>query len=280
MIASVLKSAGNMWHYFRCNGLRKFLERLCGEIPYAHKRIQYWCKFHLTGRLIELCGNTWKLDGLHFSLNTPSMVTGLKGRFFWNMYERTERALIKKHISHDLPVVEGGASIGVVSCLTNSLLAHPKNHVVVEANPELVEILEENRNRNGCKFSIVCAALDASGPTTTFYVHEKSVGGSVQRKTNKQITVPAISIQSLLKKHRWEKITLIIDIEGGEIDLIRKESDILRKHVALLIVEMHPCMFTQEEIHEAFKCVKSLGFIERDRAKDVYVFYNQHLLHS
>jgi FkbM family methyltransferase len=271
-------TAINAFRYLRRKGLKRFFLRIVEEIPYSAKRTYYWFKFQLTGRFVELCGNKWQLDGLTFSLDAPPIVTSLKGRFFWNTYEDRERTLVKKHILPNLPVIEGGGSIGVISCLTNSLLKNPEKHLVVEANPDLFAILKKNRDLNHCQFEIVEAAMDENGPTVTFYLHRKSVGSSAQRATEKAITMPAVTVAGLLKRTGWEKVSLVVDIEGAEIDLIKHESEALKNHVAVFIVEMHPMISSEAEIAEALATIERLGFTLKDRALDVYAYYNERLL--
>lgn len=280
MLKKLKTTASNSFRYLKREGIGKFTSRLLKEIPYRLRRGRSWCRNQLVGHVVELCGNSWKLDGLRFSFDTPAISRTIKSRFVWGTYEDRERKLIARHVRPDLPVIEGGGSIGVISCLTNRLLKRPADHIVIEANPELIGILTKNRDLNGCKFDITCAALDQHGPTVTFYLHKLSVGGSAQRATGKPVTVPAVTVKGLLEKHHWQKISLVLDIEGAEIDLVNMESETLKHHVAILIIEMHPMISKQEEIDAALKKIEGLGFTLKDRALDVYAYYNERLLSS
>ncbi len=71
------------------------------------------------------------------------------------IYEEKERFASKRYIRRDVPVIELGGSLGVVSCLLNRRQRFPDHHVVVEANPANLLMLIENRDRNGCKFQIL-----------------------------------------------------------------------------------------------------------------------------
>lgn len=277
MLARIRKAAAHTWVYFRREGPLNFLQRITKEIPYRLRRTKSWWRQHFVGYCIELLGNSWKLDGLKFSLDDPSIARKLKSRFFWNTYEDNERKLIRRHIRSDLPVIEGGASIGVVSCITNTLLKDRTKHVVIEANPKLLRLLKKNRDQNGGLFEVLHAAVDQSGRDVTFYLHEKFVGGSVQRATGEAVTVPAVKIGDIITKKGWKNISLVLDIEGAELDLIHKEGETLRKHVAVFIVEMHPMISKVSDIEAALQAMEKLGFQERDRSEDVYVFYNQNL---
>jgi 16S rRNA A1518/A1519 N6-dimethyltransferase RsmA/KsgA/DIM1 with predicted DNA glycosylase/AP lyase activity len=71
------------------------------------------------------------------------------------VFEKHERETIKRCLDPNLPVVEVGGCIGVVACTTNRLLQEPSKHVVVEANPDLVPVLEANRQLNQCEFVVL-----------------------------------------------------------------------------------------------------------------------------
>jgi hypothetical protein len=64
--------------------------------------------------------------------NNAIKVSLLKQRF-----ERFERKAVLQHVNPEYPVVELGACIGVVACITNGILKNPVLHVVVEANPHV-----------------------------------------------------------------------------------------------------------------------------------------------
>ena len=55
------------------------------------------------------------------------------------------------YVDPNLPVIEFGGCIGVISCLTNKKIKDKKKHIVVEAQPYLIETLKKNRNNNDCK---------------------------------------------------------------------------------------------------------------------------------
>jgi len=278
MFSSIRHTSANSWKYFRREGIWGFIVRLAKEVPYRLSRVKSWFRNQLVGRFVELCGNKWKLDGLTYSFDTPAISRTVKSRFVWGTYEDKERRLVETYVPADLPVIEGGGSIGVISNVINRKLQNPENHLVIEANPDLLPILEKNRDLNNANYQVVHAALDQSGPEVTFYLHKLSVGGSVQRTTGSPVTVPAVTVGGLIKKHGWDKVTLVIDIEGAELDLIEKEADVLKKHVAVFIVEVHHMISDAEDIKKAIKTIESLGFTFKEEQTDVYVYYNNDLL--
>ena len=79
----------------------------------------------LIGRLIELTGNKITVDGVTLSVDNPQIMTMHKSSIYFGIYEIAERDLARRHIDPSLPLVEIGASIGGVSCITNKLLSDP-----------------------------------------------------------------------------------------------------------------------------------------------------------
>src|SRR5690606_30006533 len=71
------------------------------------------------GKYVELTGNKGHVSGLEFDLKNPYIATGLKSRFLFGTYEAGADKMVRRHVNPDLPVVECGACIGVMSCLVN-----------------------------------------------------------------------------------------------------------------------------------------------------------------
>src|SRR5262245_29008871 len=104
------------------------------------------------GRIVDTLGLKVRLDRAEFHVPEGPNATSLRGLLWLERYETLERHAITRWLPRDLPVVEFGASIGVVSCLVNKHLRNPAAHVCVEANPAVIPVLQRNRDRNGCRF--------------------------------------------------------------------------------------------------------------------------------
>src|SRR5262249_41420322 len=152
-----------------------------------------WCY----GRAIELRGNLIEIDGCVFSLNSPVITTVSKGKFMLNRYERPEREALRRFLNPDLPVVEFGGSIGVVSCLTNRKLTKPQDHIVVEANPSLVPLLIENGQRNKCQFSVLPSVVGYGADQVAFYADNNNFVVSSAVQTGREYKVEVHNIQTI-----------------------------------------------------------------------------------
>jgi hypothetical protein len=132
------------------------------------------------GMLFDLKGSRYEADGCTFII--PKNITCLEFRacFLTGAYEADERMLIQKYVLPEDSVLELGACLGIVSCITNKLLRNPTQHVVVEANPYCIPAIHHNRQRNQAAFLVEnCAVSDET--EVVFFVNPTFVTGSALR---------------------------------------------------------------------------------------------------
>jgi len=91
-----------------------------------------------------------------------------RGRFVFNSYEEEETRHLSQQLSPDAKVLELGACLGYVSCLTNKLLNDNTKHVVLEANPNLIPSILRNKKENSCGFQIENTVISKQ-PSNDFY---------------------------------------------------------------------------------------------------------------
>ncbi len=228
----------------------------------------------LLGKVIELRGNTGHLDGATFYLDSPYIATRLKSRFLLRTWEIEARSLIKEYLPYDVPLIEFGSCIGVVSCITNKLLARPEDHIVVEANKNLVPILEMNREKNDCRFKIINAAIAYGVKEITFYLGHSLNVGSISNETSQSIAVSTTSLEAIIQQKGFSKVNLICDIEGAEIDLLSTEGDVISKYVEWIVMEMHG----QNKSTQAHSYLESLSFALIDVFNHNRIYHNQGLM--
>lgn len=190
-------------------------------------------------------------------------------------YEREEADLILRHLPSDLPVMELGGSLGVISALIRSRLSAGVQHVVVEANPSLVSICTENAAQGGQSgTTIINAAVGYGGETLPFAIgdniHSNHLAGAADQYA-RVIDVPAITLARLLERFAPDQTySLVCDIEGAELDLVKNEIAELRR-ASVIIMELHPKVYPggvsdDEGIKAA---MAGLGFDLAERVNDV-----------
>ena len=232
-----------------------------------------WCY----GKALECRGNIIEIDGCTFSLDSPAITTGSKSKFMFNRYERPEREAVRRFVDPTLPVVEFGGSIGVISCLTNRRLIAPERHVVVEANPALVPLLLSNRERNRCRFAVLPRIVAYGTDHASFYADSANfvIGSSIPtegRSSANTTEVQTIDLRSILDEYQFDRCTLVCDIEGGESDLVRYESDVLRERVGTLILEVHELCIGRLRVDELLAEISKLGFEVVFSEAETYTF--------
>lgn len=232
-----------------------------------------WCY----GKALERRGNVVEIDGCTFSLDSPAITTASKSKFMFNQYERPEREAVRRFVDPAIPVVEFGGSIGVISCLTNRKLAAPERHVVVEANPALVPLLLSNRARNQCGFTVLPRMVAYGTEHAPFYADAGNfvIGSALPTKTGSGVDVlevKTIDLRSIVDQFQFERCTLVCDIEGGESDVLRHESEVLRTRVTTLILEVHEWVIGRDRVGELFSELAGLGFERVFSEGDTYTF--------
>ncbi|MCB0532407.1 MAG: FkbM family methyltransferase [Lewinellaceae bacterium] len=233
-------------------------------------------KFHtkcwLAGSYFTLLGKKKaKLDGVEVLVPYEVTDIRLRGQFQIKSYEKHERRYLKKYVHPESSILELGGCIGIVACVANSLLRHPKRHVVVEANPELVPYIERNKQHTGSAFAIEnCMVSDQA--ENDFYIGPSIGESSARRKSLKKISVPGRTIAQLEQKHQLQFDTLIIDIEGAELDFFRENKTWLRRlNTVILETHPHPEMLSDEEVAECRNILEEAGLHLRVQAGPVWV---------
>jgi FkbM family methyltransferase len=197
----------------------------------------------------------------------------VRSRFLRNKYESQEITAIDRHINHNADIIDIGASTGFLTVYLLNNCNPEARAIAVEANPELIPLLEEVRNINDVQFNIEEAAYHSSNDRVEFNIHPLTVGGSVQRDTKNTVTISSISLESIVQKYGIKQCVCIVDIEGGEADLISNELSILEEYCQILIIEFHEGYTAG--IPEAKEALESSRFNMIDEIDAVRVYENQ-----
>jgi FkbM family methyltransferase len=220
-------------------GIRRPLGNVAGK--FEHRIL-----LPLQGLLFDLNGGRFHADGCTFVIPTELTTRTYRACFWKGTYEEEERALVKRWIRPNDSVLELGACLGVVSCVTNKLLDEKSRHVVVEANPLCIPTLRRNKELNRSEFQVEHCAV-GQPPELTFYLHPTYiVGGNAQRVTERPVRVPAKALLQF-EKESGPFTALIMDIEGGELEVLKQSADLL-KRFRIVIVELHEFAIGQEGV--------------------------------
>ena len=221
------------------------------------------------GLIFDLKGGRFQADGCTFIVPKDITSRSFRSCFLQGTYEEHERELIPRFVRPGDKVLELGACIGVISCVTNKLLADKSRHVVVEANPFCLPALHRNKELNHAGFLVEHCAVDDK-PETTFYLYPCILAGSSQRGTNWPVRLPAKSVRQL-ERERGPFTVLIIDIEGSEREVLESSSEVLKGY-RLVIAELHEWAIGAEGVERCRQILSSVGlaFVERAGIVEVW----------
>lgn len=168
----------------------------------------------------------------------PQSVAALR----WGYYEKAELNFVRQYLCPDLDVVELGASIGVVTLeIIGKQLSHRKL-VTVEANSHLLETARRNIATNSTRkdVEVVNAAIDYSGDTRVDFIVSMNNLISRTRLSRDQtgISVPATTLEEIVRTRGIERFAVVADIEGAEAGLLLHEGKILGQ-CQQVIIELH-----------------------------------------
>lgn len=135
-------------------------------------------------------------------------------------YELSEKHLIEKYLDSKDSVLELGGCLGVISLVTNKLLSNKKKHVVLEIDSEKYKYLKHNKITNKAEFFCCNGALSRN--EDLFYERGIGIwGGKASNIGTDKEKVVAYTIKDLETKYNLVFNTLIMDIEGGELELFK-----------------------------------------------------------
>ena len=175
-------------------------------------------------------------------------------------------------------VLELGAGVGVVSTVAAHITG-AENVVAVEANPQLIPIIHETQALNGVEGIEVLTGVGVGTITeerVPFYLRKDFWASSLivpaadDSNLLRTEQVPQIDINQLLKA--YQPNVLVLDIEGGELDLLPALDLSCCSH---LVIELHPRAYQLGGIGKCFDILRKKGFAynaRQSRGGTVVVF--------
>ena len=235
----------------------------------------YFRKLRLK-RYNKLYGNNYKFAGFEISIPSDAAFN-IKYSLIRNRYEASEQKLINKYLVSTSNVIELGGSLGIISKLINAKLEIDSTLVVVEANPDIIRFCKKNifiESRQHSTF-IENFAIAYGVDKIDFHISDDvSCSRVADSKLKGNIEVQACSLSYIVQKHLDNSdFVLIMDIEGGEIDVFENDKDILKK-CSLVIVELHSEIISSYgyTLNDIFTLITEIGLRLIDHDGSVYVF--------
>lgn len=163
--------------------------------------------------------------GIQFCLDdeifSPNMIESFKN----GSYEAGELTFLPHAIKAGDRIIEIGSAIGALGIAAAKIVGST-NYVGYEANPELIPVAKTNYELNGLSLSVKNAVLQnrslyKENSTVPFYINRDFWFSSMNPNAEaiRTINVPILCFEDEIKK--FGANTLIIDIEGGEAELLQ-----------------------------------------------------------
>jgi FkbM family methyltransferase len=134
--------------------------------------------------------------------------------------------------------------------------------LAVEPDPASLAALRRNVAEHGLAQVAVdgSAVLDHDG--TVSFQAEGSIGSGITETSGRsggETTVPAVSLATLLARHRFERPDFIkMDIEGAEVRVLAGSAGLLAQLRPRLLIESHPCRGVSN-LPEVLRLLDGLG---------------------
>ncbi len=229
----------------------------------------------LAGLFHDWCIRKHKAFGCSFVMPKKHTSHYERGAAWLRGYETPECVLVRKFMPPDASVLELGACIGVVSCVLNKKLINPELHLAIEGNTKIIETLVHNREINGCKFRIDNCVVSEKD-YEKFFIAKSIVLSGKNANLGEETIVPGYSIHALEKRHGIKFDFLVMDIEGGEIDILMRNADFLNRCRGI-ILETHPAIIGTENILQYESLLFTFGFRKLHSLSNVDYFHREPL---
>lgn len=198
-------------------------------------------------------------------------------------YEAEEARLIETYMPADRPVLELGGSLGIVSGLIGKILNAGVPHLIVEANPNLIDIctLNARAHRDSASCTVLCKAVAYNGPTAKLAINKNPHSSMLSANSGSGIGPEAqiVEVEATTLAELWRGMgappgfTLICDIEGAEIAMVDHDADTLA-HAELVVMELHPRLHPEGAamVARISDTMTRTGFSFVEQASEVYVW--------
>lgn len=160
---------------------------------------------------------------------------------YFNLYESKEILMVSKFLNSENNVVELGSSIGIVSA--QILKKNNGKKIFIEANPHLIPLLKRNvaLNQSKSQFDVTIEnyVINNENKPVFFMLEKDNLTGKMSFNENKDsVKVEGINLSTLLEKHNVLSFSLVMDIEGSELELIKLDHTAF-KNCKQILAEFH-----------------------------------------
>ncbi|MCP5367195.1 MAG: FkbM family methyltransferase [Hyphomicrobiales bacterium] len=213
---------------------------------------------------------TVPIGGLRLMARHPVLSPRMRQVLYAGTYEREELGILRATLRDGDRVLELGGGLGLLSscaarrCGDGAVL-------VVEARPDLIEVLAANHRLNGVAPRVLhgIAGLADGGEQDFFLGADFWSSSTARRGDGGSVKVPVLDVNRLVAE--FAPSYLVMDIEGGEADLLPAlDTGGLRA----LLVEVHPDTIGAAGASDLVRGLLDRGFVlvNRHSSRNVLFF--------
>jgi FkbM family methyltransferase len=196
--------------------------------------------------------------GARLALDTGVLSPTIVESLYKGGYEGPEVDIIRATLTPDDRVLEIGGGIGFVGIISSQIVRRPEQVLIVEANPQLIPLMERNFELNDVRPQVRNAVLGRDGAReVSFYLHDDFWASSlIAFPGARETRVPQLDIDDVFRE--FQPTYLIVDIEGGEIALF---DGLALDGIQKLCLEVHPGQTGQPAVDALIASLERQGFV-------------------
>lgn len=212
--------------------------------PYARLQIR-------TGRKMLITH-----QGVQIDTDSPLISGPIKEAIRAGYYELPECQAVRCALNRGDVVLELGAGCGFISTYI-AKLERAKKIYAVEANPAIIPLIGDTYRLNGVNVELHNIMLAKEQGEVEFSVHPDFWASRANNTWDGAEKVRVRSESFLKTLNDWSPSFLIMDIEGGELELLELG---LSDSVQRVVLELHPWAYGQEGVDRIQTKLRSMGF--------------------
>lgn len=208
------------------------------------------------------------LHSVHLDISSLSPL--MKNHILQDRYEFQERRLVQQCLTKNDVILELGGAIGFIGLFCRKVIG-VKHHLTVEPNPNTLAMLRRNYALNQIEPQVIEAAASSENGQISLNIGGEFWENSIvtENDTATQITVPSLSLHTIVKQMPASPTALICDIEGAETYLDFTQ---LPKTVTRIIIELHPNIVGEAANQRVIDQLHALGFKTQSVEENTWLF--------
>lgn len=210
-----------------------------------------------------------KIDGVRLVSDKTRVPPVVRDLMYREVYEDTERNILLKILRPGSTVLEIGTGLGFIALLASRICGET-NVVTYEANMKLKPLLRDNFRLNRLRPTLRMKAMTVDGRPLSFHQSDNIISSSSYDRN-----LPGTKVE--VRSHVFSEIltqvspdVLIMDVEGGEDELLRVPEVAKAKHI---LVELHPHIIGEVKVEELKDILRSRGFLPGESDRKTFHFY-------